>query len=364
LFIEGNLPTLQRMKSLRYGIIGTGTMGREHLRCVEIVDGAEVVAVADPYPDSLNAAREIHADLQLYDDYRRMLEKETLDAVVVATPNDTHADIVCDVLESDVHLLAEKPVATTLEDSNRIVEAEARSNRILQVGLELRHAPIYVRMRELIDEGRIGRVRQLWCKEFRGPWAFKVDHWITQRSRSGGTLVEKNCHHFDLFNWFAGERPARVAGFGSCDLVYGKDHFGIEPDVLDNAQVVVQYENGAVATQMDCLYCTGLAELEVGVIGTEGWLIASTGGQDLLRIFRRGVAEEETEEFIIPVDIRNTSHDGSVYYEHLSFADSIRNELSPTPDIEAGWWGTVVGLAAEQAVRESRIVEINDFTDP
>jgi len=349
------------MKSLRYGLIGTGSMGRHHIRCLDCVDGVELVAAADPFPGSLDAAKKLRAELHLYDDYRKMLQGESLDAVIVATPNDTHAEIVCDVLAADLHVLAEKPVASTLEDCNRVVEAAAHSDRILQIGLELRHAPIHVRMRELIDEGRIGKVRQLWCKEFRGPWEMKVDNWITQQSRSGGTLVEKNCHHFDLFNWYAGVRPVRVSGFGSCDLVYGEKHFGIEPDVLDNIQVVVQYENGAVATQMDCMYCTGLAELEVGVIGTEGWLVATMGEKEALRIFRRGEGEVESEEFTIPATIRNTSHDGSVYYEHLSFADSIRNGGAPMPDVDAGWWGTVVGLAAEQAVREQRVVELSEF---
>jgi predicted dehydrogenase len=349
------------MKSLRYGIIGTGSMGRQHIRCLELVDDVEIVAAADPYPDSLDAAKKLRDDLHLHKDYRRMLQDDSLDAVIVATPNDTHADIVCNVLASDLHVLAEKPVASTLEDCNRVVEAAAESDKIIQVGLELRHAPIHVRMRELIDEGRIGKVRQLWCKEFRGPWEMKVDNWITQQSRSGGTLVEKNCHHFDLFNWYADQRPVRVSGFGSRDLVYGQDHFGIEPDVLDNVQVVVQFENGAVATQMDCMYCTGLAELEVGVIGTEGWLVATTGEKEALRIFRRGEGEVNSEEFIVPATIRNTSHDGSVYYEHLSFAESIRNEDTPLPDVEDGWWSTVVGLAAERAVQEQRVVELSEF---
>lgn len=100
----------------------------------------------------------------------------------------------------------------------------------------------------------VGSVRQLWCKEFRGPFGIKVDDWIVQRRWSGGTLVEKNCHHFDLFNWFAGSTPRRVAAFGSIDLVYGADRFSVTPDVIDNAQVLVQYESGATAADIHAGY--------------------------------------------------------------------------------------------------------------
>ena len=208
----------------------------------------------------------------------------------------------------------------------------------------------------------MGRVRQLWCKSFRGPWELKVDQWIIKQSRSGGTLVEKNCHHFDLFNWFTDENPVEVSGYGTCDLVYGADRFGVEPDVLDNVQVIVQYESGAVATQMSCMYCAGLNELEVGVIGTEGWLVSNTGSRDVLRIFQREVGEQELEVFEPPDDIRRRSHSGAVYLEHLAFADSIRNGTVPMVGAEEGWWSTVLGLAAEQAVREGRIVSLSEFS--
>jgi predicted dehydrogenase len=251
-----------------------------------------------------------------------------------------------------------------LDDCNRIAHAAVESDGIFQVGLELRYAAIHRRIRSLIEEGHIGTVRQLWCKEFRGPWNFKVDNWITQKARSGGTLVEKNCHHFDLFNWFAGDKPVRGAGFGTCDLVFGEAYFGIAPDVLDNVQVVVQFEDGAVASQMDCMYCTGLEELEVGVIGTEGWLIATTNAKDRLRISRREKGEQEPECFEPPDAIRRSSHSGAVYYEHLAFAENIRNGTRPETDAEVGWWSTVVGIAAERAVEEHRVVELNEFGSP
>ncbi len=348
---------------LRYALIGSGGMGRGHIGALEGIEEIEIVAIADPFAESRAKALEaLGRQVPTYADYRRMLDAEKPDAVVIATPNYTHADIVCDALEAGCHVLGEKPMASTIEGCNRIVGASRCSGRVYQVGLELRYAALWQRLHSLIREGRIGRVRQLWCKEFRGPWALKVEQWITQREKSGGTLAEKNCHHFDLFNWYVGQRALRVAGFGSVDLVYGRERFGITPTVLDNAQVVVQYEGGAVAALMVNMYCTAYGEgLELGVIGTEGWIIANSGASDSLRVSPRGGGETTTIAFGLPPEIVKISHKGAVYFEHLAFLDNMRSGSRPLTDATVGWWSTAIGLAAERAVEETRVVSLSEM---
>jgi len=350
-------------EKLRYGLIGVGSMGRGHIGAIKHIEDVEIAAIADPFPPSREKALELLAgDVPGYDDYRQMIDIEQLDAVVVATANHTHAEIICDALQAGLHVLGEKPMSSTIEGCNRILQASSRARGIYQIGLEMRFTAICERMHEIINEDRIGRVRQLWCKEFRGPWAQKVDQWITQRDRSGGALVEKNCHHFDLFNWYVGRRPVRVAAFGTRDLVYGAETFGITPTVLDNAQAVVQYETGAVAALMLCMYCTGYREgLELGIIGTEGWIVANIGPGDCLRMSRRESNEVTTIEFDLPEDVGKTSHKGMVYCEHLAFRDNIRAGRRPLTDAVAGWWATVVPLAAETAVAENRVVDLAEL---
>ena len=353
--------TVTADEPLRYGLIGVGMNGRGHIGCLRELVGVEIAAVADPHePSRLQGLEALGREVPAYADHREMLEKETLDAVVVATPNYTHAEIVCDALEAGRHVLGEKPLDAGIDGCNRIVETAARTGQIYQIGLELRYSAVWRRVRGLIEEGRIGTVRQLWCKEFRGPWAQKVNQWITQKDKTGGALVEKDCHHFDLFNWFVGKRPLRAAGFGTCDLVYGAEHFGgITPDVLDNAQIVVQYDGGAVATLMLCMYCPGYQEgLEIGVIGTEGWIVACSGREDVLRLFGREGDETATIRFDLPAHVRKTSHGGAVYAEHVAFAANVRNGRRPLTDAVVGWWATAVPMAAERAVAEQRIVDV------
>jgi len=349
------------MKRLRYGLIGCGMMGKGHIGSLEPLEGVELVALADTCESSLESALEkLGREVPTYSAHAEMLEKEELDACVVATPNHTHADIVCDVL-AHCHVLSEKPMATTIADANRIVQAVRKSGRIYQIGLELRYEPYHQRSHELIEHGGLGDVRQLWIKEFRGPWQRKVEDWITQKARSGGALLEKDCHHFDLFNWFTGATPVKVTGFGTVDLVYGPETFSVTPDVLDNAQVVVQYDTGAVATLMLNMYCLHYLDgLELGVIGRDGYLQSSATEKSIL-LTSRETGERTTINCKTPEAIRRRSHGGSVYYEHVAFAESVRTGRKPLADELVGWWSTVVALAAERAVAEERVVEITEF---
>ena len=351
---------------LRYGLIGAGMMGAQHIAAVDAVEGVETVAVADSCPGNLAAARDALPGATPYERYQDMLEKEDLDAVVVATPNCTHAEIVCHALRSGRHVLGEKPMAAAVADCSEMISTAEAAGKIYQVGLELRYTAVCRKIRALIDDGSIGRVRQLWCKEFRGPWALKVDQWITQQSRSGGTFVEKNCHHFDLFNWFVGRPPLKVAAFATRDLVYGPERFdGVTPDVLDNGQVIVRYEQGAVAALMLCMYCTDYQEgLELGVVGTEGWIVANIAHDDALRLYRRESRETVTCNFRVPEEIKATGHGGAVHLEHLAFRDNIREQRAPLTGGNAGWWSVAVGVAAELAAAEQRIVAIEELGQP
>ena len=355
------------MEALRYGVIGTGGMGQGHIKVLLHIDGVEIATLADPHGPSMEAAQDMLPEtVPAYSDYGEMLQKESLDAVVVATPDFTHADIVCDALGAGLHVLGEKPMASTIEDCNRIVEAASRSGTVYQVGLEMRYLPAVEGVMRIIEEGKIGRVRQMWCKEFRGTWMRKVGDWITQQDKTGGALVEKDCHHFDIFNWVAACEPVAVAAFGSRDLVYGKGHFSIEPTVMDNAQTVTQYEDGTVATLMLNMYCEGYREgLEMGFIGTEGWLVLNwnEGGLDVVWT-KRGSGEQTSPLFRVPTEIHKLSHGGGVYYEHVAFARNIRENTAPLTDALAGWWSTVVPLAAERAAAERRVVRIEEYGRP
>ena len=351
------------MKALRYGIIGCGSNGRGHIGALRHVEGVEIAALADPHMDNLEKGRSmVDGNPFATDDHRELLAHGDLDAVVVSTPNITHADIIVDALQAGKHVLGEKPMATTMRDCARIRKAAGESGRIYQIGFELRFNGEVQRMKEWLTANKIGVVRQMWFCEFRGPWMRKVNEWITQKEKSGGTLLEKDCHHFDLFNHFSGSRPLRVAAFGGVDRVYGKEHFGgVEPDVLDNAQVLVEYEDGAVACLMLNMFSHRTDRSgEMGVIGRTGHMLWKSQRQEVF--CRLGDAQDGV--FFrneIPPEVRATSHGGMIYYEHLAFRDGIRTGKPVGPGADEGWWSTMLGLAAEKAVEERCVISLPDF---
>ena len=133
-------PTGQRREAgerVRFGVIGTGMMGFEHIRNLAIVPGAEVTAIADPNERSRDFGRKTHGgEIEVYSDPRELLEKAPVDAVVIASPNHTHWDVLQDAFETELHILVEKPLCTTLDDCRRVVAAAESHPGVVWVGME------------------------------------------------------------------------------------------------------------------------------------------------------------------------------------------------------------------------------------
>src|SRR5690606_34736810 len=186
------------MTPFRYGVIGTGMMGVEHIENINHIPGAVVAAYADPDPDSRAAARTITHGAVDFDDYHRLLESDSLDAVVIATPNNTHVDVLAAALATDLHILVEKPLCTTVKDCLRVIEWAESRTAITWVGLEYRYMPPVSRLMTEVARGTIGEVRMVSIREHRYPFLRKVGDWNRFNRNSGGTMVEKCCHFFDL----------------------------------------------------------------------------------------------------------------------------------------------------------------------
>ena len=185
---------------IRYGVIGTGMMGIEHINNLLHLDGVEVTAVADPHGPSIDAARAAVGDpsLPAFEDHVGIASSGLCDALVLVTPNFTHADILVDLLANDHHLLVEKPLATTVEDCRRVLAAAEGRDALTWMGLEYRYMPPVAALIEEVRAGTAGTLRMLHVREHRFPFLPKVDDWNRFSENTGGTLVEKACHFFDL----------------------------------------------------------------------------------------------------------------------------------------------------------------------
>lgn len=357
------------MKKIKIGVIGTGQMGRGHLRSLRFIDGAEVVAICDVYKMSMDkASKFVTRGVLRFRDYRDLLSVREIDGVIVSTPNFTHSRISVDALRAGKHVLCEKPMATNIRDARKMIEASRKTDRILQIGLELRYAPQYCKMYSIIKSGRIGKVEMMWCKEFRGPFAKKVRDWILKEKESGGSLVEKDCHHFDLFNWMIGSRPLKVVAFGGQNVEYKyKGKFtklkdkGTRVDVIDNAWVITEYENNARSCLGLCFFSPyGNDVLEVGAIGDRGKLESF---QSLKKIITWGRQKKNKRVYniTIPSEVEKLSHNGAVYYEQKEFIECIRRHKKPFVTGEVGLTSIAIPIAAEKSIKEERIVYLSEI---
>ncbi len=351
------------MEPIRYGLIGTGMMGREHLLNIAEVDGAEVVAIADPSEDSRSAAVDVaqRDDLAVYEDHRSLLEAGDVDAVVISTPNMTHHQILMDTLKTDVHVLVEKPLCITADECQDVVDAARGREALVWVGLEYRYMPPIARLVEEVKGGAVGTVRMVAIREHRFPFLVKVDNWNRFNRNSGGTLVEKCCHFFDLMNLFAGSQPVRVMASGAQDVNHLDELYdGEVPDVIDNAYVIVEYASGVRALLDLCLFAEGGAnEQEIAVTGDVGKAEAFVP-EGKLRIGRR---EDRSvrEELVHDERIRYEGlHHGSSYLEHLDFVAAIREGRRPKVSVEDGLLAVVMGIAGHRSIAEERPVLMSE----
>ena len=354
------------MDQVRYGVIGAGLMGREHIANVNALPGVEVTAVADPHEASRDAAGAVaESTVSVFADYREMLDADVCDALVVATPNMTHIDVLRDVLLSDVAVLVEKPMCTTIDDCLEVVELSANRNGLVWVGLEYRYmAPVAHLLAELAT-GVAGRLQMVAIREHRFPFLEKVGNWNRLSRNTGGTLVEKCCHFFDLMSVIAGARPMRVMASGGQNVNHLEESYeGEHSDILDNAYVIVEYDNGVRGLLDLCMFAEATHnQEEISVVGHAGKLEALIP-EDIIRVGRRG------EHRIGHVETRGASsssvpyqglHHGSSYIENSKFVEAFRSGGEPEVDVMDGLMSVAVGVAAHRSIELGRPVLMSEL---
>jgi predicted dehydrogenase len=354
--------------SLRYGIIGTGMMGIEHLNNLLHVDGAEVTALCDPHAPSLEAAAALVPGAATFGHHRELLEAGCCDAVVVATPNMTHIDLLTDLLPTELHLLVEKPLCTTVDDCYTVLDLAEGRDALTWVGLEYRYIPQISRLIAEVDGGVVGRPRMVAIREHRFPFLRKVDDWNRFSRNTGGTLVEKTCHFFDLMCRIMPGQPVRVMASGGQDVNHLDEVYdGEVPDILDNAFVIVEFDDGGRGMLDLCMFAEATHNQEdLSVVGEKG-KIETHVPEAVVRIGRRGehwiggVEHHEVHDDRVAYE---GHHDGSSYLEHLRFRDAVLEGRSPEVTLLDGLRSVAIGAAAHRSIDEGRVVALSEFLRP
>jgi len=218
---------------LRYAIVGTGSRAQMYIDAITGVhsDVAELVAWADTNPGRLGyyeAALPSGTPAPhrfMPDELATVIAELGVDRVIVTSPDVTHADHVVTALDAGADVIVEKPLTTTEDGVRAISDAVERTGRSVTVTFNYRYSPRNTALRELIASGEIGDVTSVHFE-----WVLDTSHgadyfrrWHRDKQNSGGLLVHKSSHHFDLVNWWLGDVPARVFASGGLRF-YGRDN--------------------------------------------------------------------------------------------------------------------------------------------
>jgi predicted dehydrogenase len=265
------------MPTLGLGVVGCGFVGRgAHVPGLAALASARLVAIADADPVRLGkVAAKYHIDSQ-YTDYRQLIDDPAINAVVVATPTPLHAPVALTAIEAGKHVLCEMPLAATLEEVDTIIPAAEQKNVTLMPGLTFRFTPNYVKVKELLRQGALGRVTAVHYREFISAsdlaTQWPPNSWVWQINQSGGPLFTLSVWSIDLVAWLldskieevhAATRYTRLEQFGG---TLGYD-----------ACATLRFQSGCVASlQYSGTITLSAAGSSLEVIGDSGKLVKAT----------------------------------------------------------------------------------------
>jgi predicted dehydrogenase len=233
---------------IRLGIIGPGSRGKELIRNFLRVPGVSILAAADVYAPRLQELNQLCGyTVASHSDYRALIDRKDLDAIVVATPLSFHAQHVIAALQSGCHVYGEKTMAFTVAEANDIVKTVDAGKQIFQVGHQYRYAPWIRSAIDYVQRGEIGDATHVygywhrnsdWRRPVPDSSLERLINWRLYNEYSLGLLAELGSHHIDIANWVFGEAAHAAYATGSI-AVY---HDGREND--DNVQAVLSYSKG------------------------------------------------------------------------------------------------------------------------
>tara|TARA_R100001377_G_scaffold73918_1_gene50088 strand:- start:741 stop:1973 length:1233 start_codon:yes stop_codon:yes gene_type:complete len=357
----------------KIAIIGTGTIGQEHMRVATLLGRAHVHGIYDLEQHSMDAAQVEYSSystrvLVRYESLAQACEDPEVDALFICTPNFTHYEVLKTAVCSGKPIFLEKPMATTLADAAAIVRIANSYSSFIQIGLQYRYKAQYVEaFHEALERASLGIVKTISMSEYRPPFLDKVKQWNKFNEYSGGTLVEKCCHYFDLINLMAQAAPQRVFASGGQAVNFLEfEHEGRRADIDDHAFVIIDYDNGVRASFTLNMFCADFVE-EMVVTGERGRLLATerfdfhqqapATASISLELGENGASR--VSQLAYPRLIEQSGHHGATFFEHQAFFDQLEGNEADCATPLQGMWAMLVASAAQESMRSGQAIEIS-----
>jgi predicted dehydrogenase len=365
----------QTEKPIRLAIVGTGHRGWAHLAILKNMPQFQVVALADPTPTMLDRGATFAPGAKTYSDYRKLLaERNDIDAVVVITPSFLHSEVTVAALNKGLPVLCEKPMATTIEDANKMIEASNKSGKLLYIGFQKRLQPVAMKMHELAAAGEVGDIEMVTGCNYRGDWnpeSWKytnpkngvATNWRYLSFTEGSALLEDGIHELDTLNWAINAKsPTKVARV----VAAGGNNVFKNRETVDHVSTIIEYENGVKLTFELSLFApnSGPNGRRMMLIGSEG-IMTPESGRIAIRSPKRGDvkyvdAADQTPK-AITANAVGSAMDNETYKQYLEFEKCVRTGSAPPVSPEDGKTAIKMVLLAEKSLRSHRIMTWNDL---
>jgi predicted dehydrogenase len=338
-----------------------------------------------------------------YDSIAECLDNVDLDAVVVTTPDNSHAECAVPALRAAKYVFVEKPLDVTQEACQEIIRADEAAGGRTFVGHNLRFAPVYRAVKELVDDGTIGEVLSLQADEFYDGGRTYFRRWNRLRRFGGGLWITKSCHDFDILHWLAGRAPLSVHAYAElsyyrprqdaalycadCAMVdtcpdsfyvikarrgltdrllsevaadYGDPRpdlclYNSDKDTFDHGMATIEFEDGVLATYT-CSVVAGFTERRIRVSGTKGTIDGTLGG-DVLVV--RGRDPSTVRE--VALGSGRGGHGGGDRAIFQAFHHFAQGQRGPQVRPQEAMVAVLMGLAARRSADERRRVTIAEL---
>ena len=368
----------QTSNAVRYGIIGCGMMGQEHLRNIALLPGASVTRIFEPDDAMAQGSLALAPGAQRAASLEEVVMSPDVDCLLIASPNFCHAEQLQAIAAlRPLPLLLEKPACTTLEDAQALAELGRRYPAPIWVAMEYRYMPPVTRLAEEVhSQAHTGPVTMLTIREHRFPFLVKVGDWNRFNRYTGGTLVEKCCHFFDLMRHLTQSEPVRVYASASVAHNHRDERYPDgTPDILDNAYVLVDFASGQRAMLELCMFAEGARyQEEISVVGPIGkaecfvpgpgrFWPAHLGEAPVPKVVispRHPKGPRELDVPVDPVALAAGDHNGSTLYQHQRFNAVVRGQGQVEVALRDGLAAVMIGLAAQESARTGQAISLVD----
>ena len=350
---------MEKNKILRFAVIGTSDMANYHMNSVVSHKNTELVAICDIHPERITPRAIEHNVKKTFTDYKEMLKDPDIDAVIVCTPDFVHEEMTVEALKAGKHVLCEKPMALTMEECERMVEASKKYSPKMMVGQICRYTPAFKLAKQLIEQGEIG---ELYAVESEYAHDYKyaspgVDNWRRDPKHPREGFIGGGCHAVDLLRWIAGNPTEVVAYANRKNLT--------DWPVDDSTFSIMKFPNDVIGKVYVSIGCKRDYTMRSVFSGTKGTIICNNTDISLT-IFKEDVPsaaslfpDHPTDrpnlvryELNVPVNNHNTSG------ELDELVDCILNDKPVKTTAEEGAATVAVCRAAVESSKTGKIVQV------